>query len=421
MARSRLWIDLDPLRRFPQFRLLWTGFLIRTIGNQLTVVAVPLQVFRLTHSSLDVGLVSTVQLAPLLVGSFLGGSLIDSLDRRRLLLCTQLLLAATSVGLALNAAHRPSLWPLFLCSAMAAGFQGVDNPASSAVLVHVVPRDTIVSANALWQALFNVGQVAGPAVAGILLTHLSIQIVFWLDVASYGCSFVMIWRLAPIPRPVRAVGSATGFGAMFEGLRHIRRHQPLQGVFVADLDAMVFGMPRALFPAMGLLRFHGGATAVGLLYAAPGAGALLGALVTGWVTRVRRQGRAVLVSVMAWGVGVALFGVATDLALALCFLALAGAADVFSAIFRGSILQLAAPSSLLGRIQAVQTAVITGGPRLGDLEHGAVAALTTPEISVVSGGIACVLGALALVRLLPGFDRFELGSITEAHTGAAAP
>ncbi|HWD24417.1 MAG TPA: MFS transporter [Acidimicrobiales bacterium] len=410
MPRSKVLIDLSPLRQFPQFRLLWSGFFIRTIGNQLTVVAVPYQVFRLTGSSFDVGLVSTIQLGPLLVGSFLGGSIIDAVDRRRLLLCTQVLLAATSIGLALNAAHRPSVWPIFLCSAMSAGFQGVDNPASAALIVNVVDRPAIVSANALWQALFNVGQVAGPAVAGILLANVSLQFVFWIDVLSYAFSLITIVRLAPIPRPT-AEGSAAvrGFPAMFEGLRHVRRHQSLQGIFISDLDAMVLGMPRALFPAMGLVRFHGGAAAVGLLYAAPGAGALLGALLTGWVSRVRRQGRAVLVCIVAWGVAVAAFGLVGNFPLALIFLGLGGAADLFSAIFRSSILQLVSPRGMLGRIQAVQTAVVTGGPRLGDLEHGAVAALTTPEISVVSGGIACVIGALALVRLLPRFDQFELG------------
>jgi MFS family permease len=399
-------IDLSPFRRFPEFRTLWSGFLVRTIGNQLTVVAVPYEVFRLTGSTLDVGLVSTVQLGPLLVGSFLGGSIIDSVDRRRLLIATQLLLAATSMGLALNAAHRPAVWPLFLCSALSAGFQGVDNPASAAVMVTVVDRDAIVSANALWQALFNTGQVAGPAIAGLLIARISLQFIFWIDVASYVVSLVTVVRLSPAPPPTARDDAPRGFGAMFEGLRYVRVDHALLGIFLADIDAMVLGMPRALFPAMGLNRFHGGATAVGLLYAAPGAGALIGALLTGWVTHVRRQGRAVLVCVAGWGVAITAFGLVGALPLALVFLGIAGAADVFSAIFRGSILQLATPSGMLGRVQAVQTAVVTGGPRLGDLEHGAVGSLATPEIAVVSGGLACILGVLVLARALPGFDRF---------------
>jgi MFS family permease len=416
VARSGLLIDLSPLRRFRQFRILWNGFLIRTIGNQLTVVAVPYEVFRLTHSSLDVGLVSTVQLGPLIVGSFFGGTIVDRVDRRKLLMVTQVLMASTSIGLAINAGSDPAVWPLFLLSALSAGFQGVDNPASSTLTVSVVDRDAIVAANALWQGLFNVGQVAGPAIAGVLLARISVQFVFWIDAGSYVVSLVTVWRLDPVPPDPEAVGQPGGFSAMFDGIRHVRRHQELTGIFAADLDAMVLGMPRALFPAMGLVRFHGGASAVGLLYAAPGAGALIGALVTGWVTRVRRQGRAVVVSVIGWGAAITLFGLSGSLPLALVFLGIAGAADVFSAIFRGAILQLASPRGVLGRIQALQTAVVTGGPRLGDLEHGAVAAIATPEISVVSGGIACVVGALVLARMLPTFSHYELAPNSTAQS-----
>ena len=407
-------IDTRPLREFPEFRLLWTGFTIRTIGNQLTVVAVPVEIFRLTRSSLDVGLVSTIQLAPLLVGSFLGGAIIDVIDRRRILIVTQVLLAATSVGLALDARGHPAVWPLFVCSALAAGFQGVDNPASAALIVSTVDRRSIVAANALWQALFNTGQVAGPAIAGVLLAHFSVSLVFWLDVASYGVSLATVLRLAPAATGGDRAEGDHGWRAMVGGLRFIRRSQAMQGIFVADLNAMVLGMPRALFPAVGLVRFAGGTTAVGLLYAMPGIGALVGAGVTGWIAHVHRQGRAVLVCVAAWGVAIALFGLAPWFWLALVFLALAGAADVFSAIFRGSILQLVAPRSMLGRIQAVQTAVVTGGPRLGDLEHGAVAAISSTETSIVSGGIACVVGAALLVRLLPRFDQFTLADTAAA-------
>ena len=408
MRRSRLLIDLTPLRRFPQFRILWTGLLVRTVGNQLTVVAVPYEIYRITHSSLDVGLVSLVQLGPLLAGSLFGGTIVDAFDRRKLLIGTQILLASTSVGLALNAgARHPALWPLFVCSAASAGFQGVDSPASSALIVSVVDRETIVGANALWQALFSTGQVAGPALAGILLQLFPVETVFWIDVCSYAVSLVTVLRLAPPARQPDAARELS-FAAMLGGLRYLRGHQPLQGIFLADLNAMVLGMPRALFPALGLVRFHGGATAVGLLYAAPGFGAMVGALLTGWVAAVRRPGRAVLLAVAAWGGAITLFGLTPIFWLALVLLAMAGAADVFSAVFRGSILQLETPSGMLGRMQAVQIAVVTGGPRLGDLEHGAVASVSSAEVAVVTGGLACVLGVVLLARLLPRFVDREL-------------
>ncbi|HVB05018.1 MAG TPA: MFS transporter [Acidimicrobiales bacterium] len=408
MARGKILVDVTPFRKYPQFFLLWSGFLVRTVGNQLTVVAVPYQVYRLTHSSLDVGLVSLVQLGPLLVGSLFGGTIADAFDRRRVLVATQVLLAATSVGLALNSGAGASVWPLFVCSAAAAGFQGVDNPASTAFIVNLVDRETIVGANALWQVLFQAGQVAGPGVAGVLLARFSIGVVYWIDVASYAASLVTVLFLRKSERPATGVQRELGFGAMVSGVRYLRGHQPLQGIFLADLSAMVFGMPRALFPAMGLVRFHGSAVTVGLLFAAPGVGSLVGSLLTGWVHNIRRQGRAVILAVVGWGVAITLFGLSPWLWPGLVFLGIGGAFDVFSAVFRGAILQLVTPRGIIGRMQAVQIAVVTGGPRLGDLEHGALGAAVGSELAVVSGGIACIVGVLLLVRYLPHFDRLTI-------------
>lgn len=428
MSARRLLVDLGPLRRFPQFRLLWAGYLVRTFGNQLTIVAVPYQIFRLTGSSLDVGLASLVQILPLVVGSFVGGMAADRYDRRRLLILTQILLAGTSVGLALNAdSANPVVWPLFVCSALQAGFSGVDNPARSAMVVSVVDREEIVRANALWQVLFQFGQVGGPAVAGILLGSIGVGPVFWIDVASFGASLLSLLRMRPAQiRPVAAGDAAKrdfGFQAFLGGLRFLRRHQVLQGVFLIDLNAMIFGMPRALFPALGLNHFHGGAEAVGLLYAAPGVGALVGALLTGWVAGVTRQGRAVLLAVTGWGIAIALFGLVPWLPLALVLLGVAGAADMVSAVFRSTILQLETPETLLGRIQAVQTAVVAGGPRLGDLESGTVASLFGTQISVVSGGLLCLVGVVVLMQRLPRFVRLGIAGahVTEMVDDGSGP
>ncbi|MCU1495287.1 MAG: transporter [Acidimicrobiaceae bacterium] len=421
VARSRLLVDITPLRKFPQFRLLWSGFLVSSLGNQITVVAVPYQIYRLTHSSLDVGFVSLVQIGPLLVGSLVGGPIADSFDRRRLLMVTQVLLASTSLGLALNAGSRqPSLWPLFVCSGLQAGFSGVDSPTRSALVVNVVDRGSIVSANALWQVLFQFGQIGGPAIAGLLLGRFGVGPVYWIDLATFGASLLSVSRMKTVRTVRPAGGRELGFGAMVGGLRYLRGHQVLQAIFLVDLNAMVFGMPRALFPALGLTHFHGGANTVGLLYAAPGAGALAGALLTGWVARVRRQGRAVLLAVLSWGIAIALFGLVPYLALGLVLLGVAGASDVVSAVFRATILQLETPRELLGRLQAVQTAVVTGGPRLGDLEAGVVASLAGTEVSVVSGGLLCVLGVLVLARRLPSFRRLQLQatSVGDAPPGA---
>jgi MFS family permease len=377
-------------------------------GNQLTIVAVPYQIYRLTGSSLDVGLASLVQIAPLLAGSFLGGLAADRFDRRRLLILTQVLLASTSVGLALNAeAPHPALWPLFFCSAAQAGLAGVDNPARTALVVSVVDREALVRANALWQVLFQFGQVGGPAVAGLLLGRIGVAPVFWVDAASFSASLLSLLRMRSVGRSESGAPRDFGFKALAGGLRYLRGHQVLQGIFLVDLNAMIFGMPRALFPALGLHHFHGGPTTVGLLYAAPGVGALVGALLTGWVSSIRRQGLAVLVAVTAWGVAITLFGLLPWLAAGFALLGLAGAADMVSAVFRSTILQLETPESLLGRMQAVQTAVVAGGPRLGDLESGAVASLLGTEVSVVSGGLLCLVGVGMLAKRLPRFVRWR--------------
>ena len=377
MARGRLFVDLASLRQSQAFRRLWGGYLVTTLGSQLTVVAIPYQVFKLTHSSLDVGLVSLAQVIPVLTGALFGGSVADAVDRRRLLLVTQFSLAALSVGLALNVSQRhAALWPLYVLSALGSGVASIDSPTRSAVLATLVGRPMFASANALWQLLFQLGQIAGPAVAGLLLGQVGIAPVYWIDAATFTVSLLAVASL-PALRPPGG-GTRFGLSSIAEGLRYLKGRPVLQGTFVVDLNAMVLGMPRALFPALALTRFHGGASTVGLLYAAPGAGALIGALLTGWVSMVRKQGRAVLVAVAIWGAAIAGFGVVPWLAGALVLLALAGAADVVSAVFRGTILQLEAPESLRGRLSSVHTAVVTGGPRLGDFEAGAVGSGVDP-------------------------------------------
>ncbi|MDQ1374573.1 MAG: hypothetical protein QOJ09_1911 [Actinomycetota bacterium] len=407
MARRRLLADITPLRESPGFRALFAGQLVSFVGTQITVVAVAYQVFRLTDSSLAVGLVSLVQLPPLLVGSLVGGAVVDSRDRRRLLMLMQLLLGLCSLALALNAMlDRPAVWPLFVVTALAAGFSGLDHPARSAVIPGMVEPGHLAAANGLWQIQMTTGLALGPAVGGLLVAHVGAAGAFWVDVGSYAVAFVAVTRLPSLP-PAGG-GTKVSLGSIAEGLRFIKGSRALQGTFLIDINAMVFGMPRALFPALGLRVFGGGASTVGLLYAAPGTGALFGALTTGWVGRVRRQGLAVYVAVAVWGLAITAFGLSHWLPLALALLALAGGADVVSAVFRNTILQTSVPDALRGRLSSVHIAVVTGGPRVGDLEAGAVASLTSPRFSVVSGGLACTVGVLVLAWLLPEFRGYVL-------------
>lgn len=399
-------MDLSPLRRFPHFRNLWVGYLVSTMGSQLTVVAVPYQVYRSTHSSLQVGLVSLAQLGALLVGSLGGGVVADHFDRRRLLVASQLLLAACSVALALNAGqHRPSLLAVYLASSAAAGLSGIGGPARSALVIHLVDRESLVAANAVWQLLMQLSVVVGPSLAGLLLARLGLPWVYGIDAATFLAAIAGALLLR-VP-PLQAERGGLSFRSLAEGFGYLGGHRLLQGVYVVDLNAMIFGMPRALFPALALGRFHGGAGTLGLLYAAPGAGALAGAIFTGRASTLRRQGLAVLVAVGVWGLAVTGFGLMPLLAPALALLAVAGAADVVSALFRGVILQLEAPEELRGRIQAVQFAVVTGGPRLGDVESAGVADAFGVSASVVSGGLACLAGLALIARLLPELARYR--------------
>ncbi|MGH9167969.1 MAG: MFS transporter [Acidimicrobiia bacterium] len=398
--RRNLFVDVGPLRRSRDFRFLYAGQLVSLLGRQFAVVAVPYQVFLITGTSLAVGLVGLVQLGPLLAMSLIGGAFADAVDRRRLLLVAQLLQGVVSVGLALYAQGGGSaVWPIYVLVAVAAGLSGLSSPTWSAVLPALVGRRDLPAAFALNQILFQLGQAVGPAVAGLVIARVSLAAAYWIDAASFGVAAASLIPIRPLPP--QGGGRRAGPISILEGLRFLRDRRLLQATFAIDISAMVFGMPRALFPELGTRVFGGDARTVGLLFAAPGVGALLGASTSGWVGGVRRQGRAVLVAVLVWGLAITGFGVAPWLLVALALLAVAGAADVISAIFRSTILQVSVPDALRGRLTGVHTAVVTGGPRLGDAEAGTVAALTTPRISVVSGGLLSILGALLINRLFP--------------------
>ena len=419
MPRRRVFIDVTPLRQSRDLRVLLGGQLVSLLGTQLTAVAVPYQVYRLTHSSLDVGLVSLAQLVPLLICSLYSGTVIDATDRRKLLIRVELLMGCCSAGLAVNADLGARVWPLFVLPAITAGLTAFDNPARNAIVPNLVATEHIATTSAMNQVLNQLGTIVGPALAGILLAGAGINFVYWIDVVSFAVAVVAAWAISP-QRPGKHA-TRPGLRSIAEGLRFIRGRPGIQGAYLIDINAMVFGMPRALFPAMAVNVFGGGATTVGFLYAAPGVGALAGALATGWVVRIRRQGLTVIVAVIVWGTAIVAFGLTANLLLALFFLAVAGWADVISAVLRSTIIQLSVPDRLRGRLAAIQIGVVQGGPRLGDVEAGAVADAFGNEVSVISGGLACIAGALLLSRLLPGFRTVEVSADTAPRESAQAP
>lgn len=414
---ARLVADLGPLRRHRHFRLLWSGLLVSSMGSQLTVVAVSYQAYRLTHSTFMVGLVSLVQLFPLAVGALGGGPLVDATDRRQVMIVTQVLMGACSAGLAVNAVlPHPHLWPLFACTAASALFQGTNNPARRAAVTMVVPRDELTDAVALQTMLMQWAFVVGPSLAGVLIGVAGLDVVYAIDVVTFATSVAFT---LPLPLLVPAGGGTpASFGSLVEGFRYLRGQRLLASTFWIDLDAMVFGMPRAVFPAIGTGLYHGGAGVVGLLYAAPGIGGLVGSVLSGWVGRVQRQGRAVVVSVCLWGGSVAAFGVVPALWAGVVLLAVAGAADLVSAVFRQAILQSTVPEHLQGRLSGVFFAVVAGGPRLGDAEAGGAAALGGSQFAVWSGGLACLAGVAVLLWRVPELWRADVGA-EGVDTGAS--
>jgi MFS family permease len=410
-------IDLEPLRRSREFRLLWTSELVSQTGTQITLVAVFIQVFRLTGSSAAVGAVGLAQLGPLVVFTLLGSPLIDRVDRRRLMLLSAAGQALASGALLLTAlADEPPVGLVFAAAGLAGGLSGFSLSTRSAVTPNTVPPEMLPNALALNQVMWNTCMIVGPAVGGVVVARLGLAWAYGLDVASFaGASLIVMLMRAQPPRRdggnVEEADAGTGWRSLAEGFSYLRGRRVLESTFVVDLVAMIFGMPRALFPVLAIARFERGEEAVGAMFSAVAVGALLGAVTTGWVGRIRRQGLAVLVAVAVWGMGIAAFGLVGRLFwVALACLAVAGAADVISAVFRGTILQSTVPDHLRGRLSALHIVVVTGGPRLGDFEAGVAAALFTPTVSVVSGGVVCIAGVVALGALVPEFARYRAGA-----------
>ena len=396
----RFFADTTPLRESPRFRRLYVGQLLNVLGREFTVVAVPYQVYLITESTLLVGALGVAQFIPLLASSVIGGAIVDAVDRRKLLIISQLILAMTAIGLAVNATmERPALWLLFVLSGLNAAMFAVDSPARKAAIPAVLRRDLVPSGFALIQTMTELGHAVGPAVAGLLIARTGLPLTYGLEAAIFVLAALAMAGVGPLVP--EGGGRRLGAASVKEGIRYLRGHRLIQSVFLIDFNAMVFGMPRALFPAIGTGMFGGDASTVGLLYAAPGVGALIGAVTSGWVGRIRRRGRVVIWAVLAWSAAIALFGLVASLPVALALLAAAGAADVVSAVFRNTIQQLAVPDALRGRLSGIQTAITAGGPRLGDFESGLVASAVSVRFSVVSGGVASAIGTLLIARHFP--------------------
>ena len=411
-AMSGFFVDVTPLRRSRDYRRLLTANTVLSITAQLSVVAISYEVYRVTRSDLDVGLISLAQLIPALFGSIFGGAIADAMDRRKVLLFTATGLAAVSTGLAINLYQQhPQLFFFYLLAAIAAIFQGVNAPTWTALLVATVERDLVVQANALRLLSNRMSTVLGPTVAGVLIASFSVKTVFWVNVGAILIAIATV--LCAQARPSPSGTTRFGWTSIVEGFSYLKGHQAIQGCFIADLNATILGMPTALFPALAITHFHGGPRLVGLLYAAPGIGALLSAGTSGWTASIRRPGYGACMGAVFWGLAIAAFGLVSWVPLAVFCLVIAGGADMLTSIFRGAIVQLEVPDRLRGRVSAIQSAVVSSGPRLGNTEAGLVAALTNTQFSVVSGGIGCVIGIALIAKLMPSFVHYVHASEDE--------
>lgn len=409
---SRLLADVRPLRESPAFRRLWAGVTLSAFGGSLTSFAVILQVWELTHSSFAVGVIGVAQMLPTLAVGLLGGSLTDAADRRKVVLVTSAALAVVSATLTAQAFVGLRLvWPLYALVTVQAALNAVNFPARQTFLPRLLPPALIPAGLALDRLSFQIVLTAGPALAGLITgtPQLGLRACYLIDTVTFTAALYGVARLPAMPpQPDDAgPGARPGPHAVAEGVRFIRRSQPLAGAFLIDLNATVFGLPVALFPAINAERFGGRPGTLGLFTAAIGVGGLVSAALSGPIRHVARHGRAMLAAVAVWGAAFAGFAVAPGLWLTLTLLAVAGAVDTFTVVFRQSILQAVTPEPLRGRVLAADYVVAAGGPQLGDLEAGALASLTTPVISAVSGGLVTVAGALVIGLALPGFRRYR--------------
>ncbi len=412
---ARIFADLTPLRVSAPYRRLWAGLGISNVGQQMTSVAVGLQVYDLTKSSFMVGLVGLFQLIPLIGFGLYGGTLSDAFDRRLVGLISALGLWGCSILFMLQSALSiNSVGVLFLVVAVQSAFFAVGNPARQAIIPRLVPKEMLPAANALSMITWNIGFTLGPLIGGLVIAAFgTVSAAYVIDVVAFAIVVWAMWRLPSLP-PILIAGDVrprAGWGAVKEGFVFLKGKRNLQMSFYEDIIAMVFGMPRALFPAIAA-QWYGGsmrevAMVLGFLAAAPAVGALLSSIFSGPLGAVRAQGRWVIISIVVWGSTIAAFGMVRWLPLALLFLMIAGAADNVSAIFRTTIMQAATPDEYRGRLQGIFTVVVAGGPRLGDVEAGAVAAVAGEAFSVISGGVICVVLALGLGRAIPSFWKYD--------------
>jgi MFS family permease len=397
-------IDITPLKISRDYRLLFFGQLISTFGSAIGFVVLPVQVYQLTGSTLLVGLLSASEFVLILLMAFVGGAYADFIDKRKMLRLTEVGHTLVTVMLVWNALlARPQVWLLFMGAALHAAMAALQRPSFEAMLQKLIPLELMSSVSALNSLRWNMTTILGPSLAGIILARFGAPIAYSIDLVTFFASLTAVFLIRAVPRASQTENRPT-LKSMVEGLHYAWRRKEILGTYLVDMNAMFFGMPSALFPAMAATF---GAGTVGFFYAAPSVGALVATLTSGWAKKVNRHGLVVAVAAGLWGVSIIFFGFAQNLYVALFFLALAGAFDMISAVFRMTMWSQTIPHYLRGRLAGLEMISYTSGPKLGDAEAGIVATLFNVRTSIVSGGVLCVLGTAIISALLPQFIRYH--------------
>lgn len=404
MRLGELVIDIEPLRRSGAFRRVFAAQTLSVLGASLTNVGINLQVYQLTKSSLQVGLVGLVFGATLLAGLIAGGVLADRTDRRKVVLGSRAGTALILTGLAVNAAlPSPSLGFVYVAAVFAGGIAGLGGSALMATIPALSGPKLVAAAGALITVTSQFGAMVGPALAGLVASGPGIAFCFALDAAGYVVGLTLLWFLPSLPPGESSDTAQHPLRSLADGFKFIKGNQVVAGLLLIDMWAVVFAMPYALFPQLGTEVFHGGPAAVGLLYTAPAVGAFLGALTSGWTGRIKHTGRALIAAVLLWGLAITAFGLSGQLWLGLAFLALAGLGDTISEILRRALLQHYTPDRLQGRVGSLWLAQATGGTAIGNAEAGVVSRLLGGPAAVVTGGLVCVAGVVMMAVAMPRF------------------
>ncbi len=396
-------LDLTPLRVSRDYRLLFFGQLISFFGTMMTFVVVPVQMFKLTKSNLYVGLLGVAEFVPMFLLAFVGGALADAIDRRKMLRITEIGLTLTIAILFVNSLlPNPSIWVLFVVVGLQAGLAGLQRPSFESLIPRIVEPEHMTAVAALNSVRFNVGAIISPLIGGLIAARFSASVAYGIDLLTFIASLLAVWMIRAVPPPDNA--DQPNLQSIKKGFQYAMRRQDLLGTYLIDINAMLFGMPKALFPALALRL---GASSVGLFYSAIATGALVATLTSGWANKVQRHGLFITLAAALWGVAIIFFGLSDSLYVGLVFLGLAGFFDMISGVFRGTIWNQTIPDHLRGRLAGIEMISFLTGPMLGDAEAGIIAHFFSLKVSIVSGGILTVLGTVILALLLPKFIQYK--------------